>query len=77
MHVLDKYHSKMEYAYDDGHIRTDHQTAHQRVGDTGYSLWLPDTCKKCFDQEQEASELGWIPTAPDQAIPHEVIDGLS
>ena len=52
---------------DGGGTRYDYRTAHSRGCDTEYRVALPDTCQKCWEQAQEAKELGAeTPTAPDE-----------
>ena len=60
-----------------GVTRFDYKTAHTRAGDSRHTLWLPETCSKCWAQELEAKELGWVPTSPDQEIPEAVTRGLT
>ena len=50
----------------DGTIYYDYRTAHARVGDASYQVWLPATCYTCWQQALSAEEAGFSQTAPDQ-----------
>jgi len=68
MHIQSGFMSKSE-EWDGITIREDYRTAHHGAGDTGYTQFLPKTCRTCRSQELEAEELGApTPTTPDEEI---------
>jgi len=59
VHSLNVPQSQAEYlSRDDGSIRYDYHTAHNRVGDPDYQTPIPETCVKCARQAEEAEKKG-------------------
>ena len=48
--------SRFEMGDKDGHVWTDPATAHNGVGDTGYTLRLPETCALCAAEAMAEKE---------------------